>query len=295
MADRVGPFGTATGAHALAWRRFRANAAAMIGLVVLAAIALFVLAADLVSAYVTGFTPGENHLADKLLPPFTDGYILGSDRNGRDILTRLAYGGRVSLMVAALATLATLAIGGAIGLAAGYLGGWVDAALMRLVDVLLAVPTFYVLILIATLYAPGPVALGLILAAVSWIWLARLVRGEVLALRKRPFVEAAVVLGASPGRIMLRHVLPNVVPLLIVSATFAVPGFIMMEAGLSFLGMGVRVPDPSWGNMLHDAGPIFRQSWTAVFFPGLLIYLTTLAVYLVGGGLRDALDPRGRR
>lgn len=280
------------GFYRRSWRRFRRDRVALTALAVLVGVLGFVLAAGLISEYVTGFSYRENHLQDKLTPPFTDGYILGSDGNGRDILTRLAYGGRVTLLVAVLATVGTIAIGGTAGLVAGYVGGWVDAVLMRLVDVLLSVPSLALLILIATLYSPGSVGLALVLAVTGWSGVARLLRGEVLSLVRRDYVDAARVVGAPPVRILVRHILPNVTPLLVVYASLAVPELILVETALSFLGLGVKPPDPSWGNMLGEAEGSYRLAWTNVFVPGCAIFVTALALYLVGTGLRDALDPR---
>jgi ABC-type dipeptide/oligopeptide/nickel transport system permease subunit len=280
------------GLYARAWRRFRKNGTAMTALIILALICVFVASAGLISTYVTGFTPSENHLADKLKPVMTDGYILGSDGNGRDILTRLAYGGRVSIMIAILSGLATFFIGGAFGLFAGYAGGKADAVLMRLVDVILSIPGLPLLILIASLYSPGPLGLAFVLAAVSWPGIARIIRGQVLELRGREFVDAARSLGASPVRVVLRHILPNILPLMIVYISLTIPGLILAEAGLSFLGIGVQVPTPSWGNMLGDAQQFFRTNIAGVLIPGLMIYITSLSMNLVGNGLRDALDPK---
>jgi peptide/nickel transport system permease protein len=280
------------GLYTRAWRRFRGNHVAMAALVVLLMIFAFVLSAGLISTYVTGFTPYENHLSDKLKPPLTDGYILGSDGNGRDILTRLAYGGRVSIMIAILSAIAIFFLGGAIGLLSGYAGGKVDTVIMRLVDVLLSIPGLPLLILISSLYSPGPTGLALILAFVSWPGIARIVRGEVLALRGREYIDAARTLGASSTRIVLRHILPNVMPLLVVYISLVIPGLILAETGLSFLGIGVQVPTPSWGNMLGDAQQFFRTNAGGVIIPGFMIYITSLTMYLVGSGLRDAFDPR---
>ena len=259
---------------------------------ILAAITLITLAAGLISTYVTGFTPDENHLAAKLTPPFTDGYVLGADGNGRDILTRLAFGGRVTLLVATLATICTVTIGVPIGLIAGYVGGVTDATLMRLADIVFSIPTVPLLILISTIYAPNPVALALVLAVVGWAAVARLVRSETLSVRRRPYVEAARVVGARPGRIVGRHVFPNLTPLVVVYASLALPELILAEVALSFLGLGVRPPTPSWGNMLGEAEGVYRLAPTNVLIPGATIFVTALALYLVGTGLRDALDPR---
>ncbi len=279
------------GFYARSWRRFRQDAVSMTALGILAVIVLFVLAAPLISR-LTGFTPYENHLSAKLTPPLTEGYVLGSDGNGRDILTRLAYGGQVSLMIAVLSTFATMFIGGGLGLLSGYAGGLVDTVLMRLVDVLLSIPGLPLLILIATLFAPGPAGLAMVLAAVSWMGIARVVRGEVMRLRGVDYVEAARLIGAPPARIAVRHVLPNVAPLLMVFASLAIPGLILTEAALSFLGIGVQVPTPSWGNMLGEAQRYFRTNASNILVPGTMIFVTSLALFLVGSGLRDAFDPR---
>lgn len=279
------------GYYSRAWRRYRRSKLGIVALVIVAAIVIFSVGAPVVSR-LTGFDYSENHLAEKLTPIGENGYVLGADGNGRDILTRLAYGGRVSLMVAALAAISTLLIGGTVGAVAGFFGGFIDSILMRLVDILLSIPTLSLLILISVLYRPNPFELALVIAVVSWTGVARLVRGEVLTLRHRDFVDAARVLGASNTRIIGRHIFPNVVPIIVVWASLAIPSLILTEAALSFLGLGVRVPTPSWGNMLNDARPFYRQAWTFVFIPGFAIYLAVLAINLVGNTLRDALDPR---
>ena len=283
------------GAYRRAWGRFRRNRIAIVALWVLGGIVLFVLSADLVSTYVTGFDYRENHLNSVLAHPGESGYILGSDGNGRDILTRLAYGGRVSLAVALMATITTLAIGGAVGLVAGYAGGWVDTALMRLADVFLSIPALSILILISALYRPDQYELALVIAFVLWPGISRIIRGEAMALRKREYVDAARVTGAQGSRIVTRHILPNVLPTVIVWSSLVIPAFILTEAALSFLGLGVRSPTPSWGNMLSEAQPFYQSNWTNVFFPGFAIFVTALSINLVGNGLRDALDPRLER
>jgi peptide/nickel transport system permease protein len=280
------------GFYTRAWRRFRHNKVSVVALVVTFLILVFALSAGLISEHVTGFTYSENHLPQKLSKPGANNFILGSDGNGRDILTRLAYGARVSLLVAFLATFSTLVIGGTIGSVAGYFGSFIDSVLMRAVDVLLSIPTLSLLILISALYDPSYVALALFIAAVSWAGVARLIRGEVLSLRNRDYIDAARVIGASNFRIIWRHIFPNVIPTIVVWTSLVIPAFILIEASLSFLGLGVQVPTPSWGNMLQEAQGFYRRSWTNVFFPGFMIYITVLCINLVGNGLRDALDPR---
>lgn len=272
---------------------FSRDRVAMTALAIVIALALFALGADLISRW-TGFTAYENHLPEKLSRPGENGYVLGSDANGRDILTRLAYGGRISITVAFLATLCELTIGLGIGLIAGYAGGWVDSVLMRLVDVLLSIPSLPLLILISTLYRPGTYMLAVILALVSWPSDSRLLRGEALALKSREYVDAARVVGVSPAGIIFRYILPNVMPTMLVLVSLTVPALIIAETSLSFLGVGVQVPTPSWGNMLDDAYRFYRTNWTNVFFPGFVVFLASLSLYLVGDGLRDALDPRQR-
>lgn len=275
-----------------AWRRFRRNKVSFVALILTIAIVLFALSANLISDYVTGYDYAEGDLRAKLQDPFTGDHILGTDPNGRDLLTRLAFGGRISLQVATLAALSILIIGGTAGAVAGYFGGKVDAVLMRLVDVILCLPSFAVLLLFSTIFRPGPVLLSLVIAVISWPTISRLVRGEVLSLRERDFIDAARVIGASDGRIIARHILPNVVPIIVVWISLVVPGLILTEAALSFLGFGVQIPIPSWGNMLQDATSFYTMSWWNVFLPGFAIYLTVLSINLVGNGLRDALDPR---
>jgi peptide/nickel transport system permease protein len=273
-----------------AWRRFKANRLSLLALIITIAIFAFAIAAPLVS-YFTGFNYYENHLGDKLAAPGQGDYILGSDGNGRDLLTRLAYGGRVSLLVAGLATISLLVIGGTIGSVAGYFGGWVDTVLMRSADVLLSIPTLVLLILVSSFYHPSPWQLAVLIAAVSWAGISRIVRGQVLTLKNQDFVDASRVIGASDQRI-IRHLMPNIIPQLIIWSALAVPSLILTEATLSYLGLGVQAPQPSWGNMLQEAKQFVRQSWTFVFIPGFMIFLTSLCTYLVGLGLRDALDPR---
>ncbi|MGH2535712.1 MAG: ABC transporter permease [Thermomicrobiales bacterium] len=275
-----------------AWRRYRQNSVSVAALAMVVLIILFILSADLLSRYVTHFTFTENHLAEKLTPPFTGDYILGADGNGRDVLTRLAYGGRISLMIAVLATASILVIGGTIGAAAGYFGGIIDSIAMRLADVLLSIPSLVLLIVLSSFYQPSPLVLALFIALLSWAGIARLIRAEVLSLKNRDYIDAARVIGSSNSRILLKHLFPNVIPIIVVWASIVVPALILTEAALSYLGLGVRTPTPSWGNMLQDAKQFLRQSWTLIFIPGFAIYITVLSINLVGTGLRDALDPR---
>lgn len=274
------------------WARFRRNHLAVASLLVVVIMLVFGFSAPLISKYVTHVGYDEQSLLDRFKKPGEDGYILGTDNLGRDVLTRLAYGTRMSMTVALLAVCSALSLGGLMGALAGYYGRWVDSVIMRVVDIMLSIPALFLLIFISTLFSVGATTLAFVIAAVSWMGLARLLRGEIMSIKQRDYVEAARVLGASDGRIILRHVVPNVLPIVIVWATLAVPSFILVEAALSFLGLGVQVPVPSLGNMLNGAITYLAHSTSLIFIPGFVIYITVLAINLFGNGLRDALDPR---
>jgi ABC-type dipeptide/oligopeptide/nickel transport system permease subunit len=263
----------------------------MVALVVSSLILVFSFGAPVV-AMITGHSYETGNLRTILKPVGTDGYWLGTDANGRDIVTRLAYGGRISMTVAVLATFYALAFGATIGAAAGYYGGIVDSVLMRAVDVIISIPGITLLLLVSVWWKPGPFGLAVVIASLGWTGVSRLVRGEVLTLRHRDFVDAARVLGASDSRIIFKHIMPNVLPIVIVWTSLALPGLILTEATLSYLGFGVAIPTPSWGNMLDEAKEFYTKSWTYVFIPGAAIYIAALAFNLLGNGLRDALDPR---
>jgi ABC-type dipeptide/oligopeptide/nickel transport system permease subunit len=265
---------------------------AMTGLFILLLMIVMALGADVIASQITHFEPQEQALLSAYAGIGESGYLLGADNLGRDTATRLVYGARVSLGVAGLAIIFAVTIGAAVGLAAGFYGGWVDSILMRFVDIMLSIPTLFLLLLITTLWRVGPVLLALVIAAVAWVTLSRLVRGEVMAVKNREYVEAARVVGVGDFRVMWRHILPNVAPVMIVWASLTVPALILVEAALSFLGLGVQPPTPSWGNMLSGARTFWAHSVTLVVLPGLAIYITVFAINLMGNGLRDALDPR---
>ena len=274
-----------------AWRAFRANRLAVAALVVGLGFALLALGAPLISRYVTGSGPTDQSLIHNFEAPSRQ-HWLGTDEYGRDVVTRLLYGARVSLGVAALATLVAAVVGTLVGTLAAFYGGPVDQVLMRIVDVMLSIPGLYLLLLVSSLVEVGPTALAVMIALIGWYGLARLIRGEVLSLRQREFVEAARVSGASGAAIIGRHVMPNVLHVVIVFSTGAIPGYILTEASLSYLGLCIRAPTPSWGNMLNSSTQYLYKSPGLIFYPGLAITLTVLAVSIVGNALRDALDPR---
>jgi len=208
------------------------------------------------------------------------------------VLMRILYGGRVSLGVAGLAVAVALVVGTLVGALAGYYGGWIDGTLMRFVDVMLSIPAIFLLILIGTLFQVSPAVLALIIALLGWFGLARLVRSEILAVKEREYVEAARVVGTGDWAIVTRHILPNILHIIIIWATVAVPNFILTEAAISFLGLGIQPPTPSWGNMLTNSTQYFYKSISLVFIPGFFVTITVLSLSLVGNALRDALDPR---
>ena len=226
-------------------------------------------------------------------PPSVE-HPFGTDQLSRDVLSRVVSGARVSLAVAGIAVALSISLGAAIGLVAGYLGGAVDTVLMRLVDGALAVPRLFLLMLVLALPARVPLlALIVLIGATGWFGTSRLIRAEVLRLREETFVRAAEALGASRRRIILRHLLVNTAGPLLVAATLGVGDVILLEAGLSFLGLGVQPPTPSWGGMIFDARPVLESAPWVGIFPGVLITLTVLATNLVGDALRDAFDPQG--
>jgi peptide/nickel transport system permease protein len=217
----------------------------------------------------------------------------GTDELSRDVLARVAVGARVSLAVAAIAVMLSATLGTLVGIVAGYAGGVVDTVLMRLVDGALAVPRLFILLLLLAAWERMPLmALILIIGVTGWFGTSRLVRAEVLRLRESEYVRAAEALGAGPGRVMFRHLLPNTLGPLLVAATLAVGDVILLEAGLSFLGLGVRPPTPSWGGMIYDGRAVLTTAPWVSIFPGLAIIATVLSVNLLAGGLRAALDPR---
>jgi len=271
---------------------FGKNKLALIGLIILI---LFMM----VSVLAPVITPYDRDAIDLAMieTPPSRAHLLGTDELGRDVLTRLLYGGRVSLGVGIAATALQLVIGVTLGAISGYFGGLVDSIIMRLVDIMMCFPFFVIAISMAAIMQPGVVSLVIIIGILQWTHIARIVRVEILSLKQREFIEASRVLGLNSFEIITKHLLPNVLAPLIVYTTLAIANGILLEAGLSFLGMGVRQPQPSWGNMLSTAQSmrVLKSQWWLWIPPGLMVFLTVLSINFLGDGLRDGLDPKLKR
>jgi len=261
---------------------------AVAGALILAAILVLALLAPVVSAY----QPLQTDLGGALRGP-SAGHLFGQDRLGRDIFTQVAYGARASLLIAIAVVALTVIVGVAIGAAAGYLGGGVDALTMRVVDIFLAFPGILLAIALAGVLGPNIVNLVIALSVMGWVGYARLMRAQVLGLREREYVVAARAVGAGPWRVVARHILPNALSPVIVQATFSAAGVIIAESSLSFLGLGPQ-DVPTWGGLLAQGAAYLLYAPHIAFFPGLFIMLTVLALNLVGDALRDSLDPKSR-
>ncbi|HEY0473394.1 MAG TPA: ABC transporter permease [Kribbella sp.] len=283
----------------LALRRLRRDKVAMISLAVILLIVLMAIFAPVFTA-ITGHGPNDQYRTIGLTP---DGlprgpnstFWLGTDDLGRDVLVRIAYGARVSLLVGVLATAITVVVGVVLGLAAGFLGGIVDTILARLIDVVLSVPFLLVAIALVSVTGPSLTITVLVIGFFSWASVARIVRGQVLSLREREFVEAARSLGAGDARIMFVDILPNVLAPVIVYTTLLIPVVIVTQATLSFLGLGLAPPTADWGGMISTSQNYYTTAWWFILFPGLALLITTLAFNLFGDGVRDAFDPRADR
>jgi len=279
----------------ITWRRFCRHRPAVLG----GAVILLIVLASILAPMLSPYDPLATNLAERLQPPSAN-YLFGTDELGRDLLTRLLYGGRISLSIGVLAVALAATIGTAVGAAAGFYGGPVDNLLMRFADAMLSFPILFLLILftlilrsvdIPGLSGGGPVPIILVIGFLSWMTVSRLVRASFLSLKQKEFVEAARMAGARNPRIIVRHILPNAISPIIVAATLRVASAILTESGLSYLGFGVQPPTPTWGNMLkHAQAQMTYAPWTAIF-PGLMIFIAVIAINYIGDGLRDALDP----
>ena len=273
-----------------AWRRFRRHKLAVVSACVLAVLLLVVVLAPWISPY----HPHDINIESGIFKPPSAKHWLGTDSVARDILSRLIHGGRISILVGVTAITISLIVGTLIGGISGYYGGVVDSVLMRITDVFLSLPTLIIVLASVALLGPSIRNLILIIGFLGWATIARLVRGQFLSLREKEYVMAALCIGAKDLRIMMRHLLPNLVGPLTVAATFGVAEAILLEAALSYLGLGVQVPTPSWGNMLEGAKTVSvlkTMPWIWIP-PGLMIAITVLSINIMGDGLRDALDPR---
>lgn len=246
----------------------------------------------LFAPWLAPYDPNAQNLALRLQPPLSDGHLLGTDGLGRDVLSRLIYGSRISLVVGFSAVLLAAVIGIIVGLVSGYVGGWVDSLLMRVVDAWLAFPFLLLAIAIVAVLGRGLDNIVIALVITGWVLYARLVRGETLSLREREFVLSARGLGASPVAIMVKHILPNCLAPIMVVATLEIGVVIVTEASLSFLGLGASASESSWGGMLADGRAYLTRAWWLATLPGLAIFVIVLAVNVLGDALRDALDPR---
>lgn len=272
------------------WLQFRDNRAGVVSAIVLIAIITVAVAGPAILELL-GRSPTKQDLLHALEGPSAK-YLLGTDELGRDILTRAVYGTRVSLTVAALTVTIAFTIGAFVGLMAGFYGGRTDAILMRLVDVLLSIPPLLFFIMLAVLFRPDVVSLAWIIASIGWLTVARLVRSEAMAVKNLDFIMASRALGARDRRIIIRHLIPATLPVMLVAASIAVGSTILTEAALGYLGLGIQPPTATLGNMISDGQFFMTRSMYPILFPGMLLFITVLAVTLVGNALRDALEPR---
>jgi len=271
-------------------RKITQDGMALLAAGVLIAVVVLAMAAPLISPY----DPAAGELGERLLPPMTKGHLFGTDPMGRDLLTRVIYGSRISIIVSLAAVFLAGCFGTAAGLISGFYGGWADRIIMRIVDVQLSFPFVILALTIAAVLGPSLQNIIITLAVSNWVLYARLVRGEVLSIKEKQFIQAAFTLGLPDRRIMASHVLPNVVSPVIVLASLEVGRMIVTEAAISFLGFGIQPPTAAWGNILSEGKDYMTTAWWLTVFPGLAIVVTTLATNIVGDAIRDKLDPKLR-
>jgi peptide/nickel transport system permease protein len=269
------------------WQRFKKNRLSIVGAIVIFAIACIAIAAPIISPY----DPFAIDVYNVLSAP-SSSHLFGTDELGRDVLSRMIWGSRISLSVGFVAVGIAILIGIVIGSVAGFYGHAVDAVLMRFVDIMFCFPTLFLILAVIAIVGPSIWVIMTVIGVTGWMDVSRLVRAEILTLKERDFVLAARAIGASDFRIIFRHILPNALSPVFVSATLGVAGAILTESGLSFLGLGVQPPDPSWGNILTSGKDYITVAWWLSVYPGFAILITVLSYNLVGEGLRDALDPR---
>jgi len=277
-----------------AWYRLRRDRLTMAAFAILLVLVLVSISAPLLAQFVFQFRFEQQNLLRAYGTPTLDppAYLLGADELGRSQVVRLLYGGQVSLFVGFVGALVNLTIGVVVGLTAGYLRGRTDDVITWFITTLNSIPLLFLLLIISAVFSPNALTLTLTIGLLFWTGISLYVRGQTFALREREFVVAARTIGATTSRIMFRHILPNVLPLIFVLAAIDVGGIILAESALSYLGLGITPPTPSWGNMLSNAVSYSVRAWWLVVSPGAMIFLTVLSLYLIGDGLRDALDPR---
>jgi len=268
-------------------RRFSRNKLSVLSAITI----LLLITASILAPFIAPYDPTSIDVHNVLSPP-NQKHLLGTDELGRDLLSRIIWGSRVSLKVGFVAVGIAILIGIIIGALSGFYGGWTDAILMRFVDIMLAFPTFFLILAVISILEQNIFTIMVVIGITSWMDVARLVRAEFLSLKEKDFVSAARAVGASDKRLIFKHILPNALSPVFVAATFGVAGAILIESGLSFLGLGVQPPDPSWGNILTAGKDNIEVAWWLSLFPGFAILITVLSYNLVGEGLRDALDPR---
>lgn len=254
-------------------------------------IIMFVFVLSMLAPVVAPYDPNYIDVKAILLQPSMQ-HWMGTDGLGRDVLSRMLFGGRISLLVGLVAVGISTAIGILLGALAGFYRGWVDTCIMRIVDVMLSIPSFFLILAVIAFLTPSIINIMIVIGLTSWMGVTRLVRAEFLSLNEREFVMASRTLGAKNARLIFTHLLPNSLTPIIVSAVLGVAGAVLMESGLSFLGLGVQAPQASWGNILTDGKEYIQFAWWLSLFPGLAILITVLGYNLLGEGLRDALDPR---
>jgi len=269
------------------WRRFKRNRPAIIGGLIVLSVFVVALLAPMLSPYDPSFIDVE-----KILIGPTQAHPLGTDELGRDVMSRMIWGSRISLLVGFVAVGISILIGILIGAVAGYYGGWIDDVLMQFVDIMLSIPTFFLILAVIALVEPNIWNIMIVIGVTSWMGVARLVRGQFLALNEMDYVTAARALGAKDGRMIFFHILPNAMSPVYVSAVLGIAGAILVESSLSFLGLGVQPPVPSWGSIITDGKDTIEIAWWLSLFPGLAILITVLGYNLLGEGLQDALNPR---
>jgi peptide/nickel transport system permease protein len=269
------------------WQKLKHNKLAVSGLLVIT----LLVAAAIIAPKIVPYEPTSQNITERLQKPSAK-HLLGTDELGRDVLSRIIYGARISLSVGFIAVGISVIIGVFFGAIAGFYGGWIDSLVMRFVDIMFCFPSFFLILMIIAVLGPNIYNVMIIIGITSWPGIARLVRGEILSIKQREYVYAAKAIGASDWRIIFKHILPNALAPVLVTATLGIADAILVESGLSFLGLGVQPPMPSWGNILASGKDYIESAWWLTLFPGLAILITILSYNLVGEGLREVIDPK---